>query len=228
MKQNSFWDHNATRYFQAKDGFYRSRGDAGRKILCSDLKLNELKKQRILDAGCGAGDDVKYFASFGADIYGVDSSRAMISIAKARFPKLKNNFSIQNLSGMSFTNGYFDVIYSRYAIHCSRNIKLIFDEFSRILKKNGVLLVLVAHPLLGLLSKKTKNYSKKEIYELKIFQKKFLVSSPAHIFSEYLNKNILNKFELIDFIESKSEKQAKENTLSWSVPDFVVLKYKKR
>ncbi|MBU1922570.1 class I SAM-dependent methyltransferase [Patescibacteria group bacterium] len=224
----NFWDETVLEYSKAKEGFYRSEKDIPRRKLCSGLDLAKLGSKTILDAGCGTGEDVHYFHKFGASVYGVDCSEKMISLAIKKLPKLKSQFSVQDLEATNFQNNFFDIIYSRYAMHCSDNLERLFNEFSRILKPKGMLLILVAHPLLGFLSKKTKDYYKKEAYKLKIFDKKFSAISPSHNFSEYLNEKILRKFELLDFYESEETVQSRENKLPWVVPDFLILKFRKR
>ena len=107
------------------------------------------KTGRILDIGCGQGQDSRFFAELGYDVTGVDFSNTGIEFAKKKSKgnKYKNlTFDKVDISQkLPFPDSSFDVAYSHLAIHYfdDNKTKEIIGEISRILKKGGVFACLV-------------------------------------------------------------------------------------
>jgi len=93
--------------------------------------------QKILDAGCGPGKESIYLSQR-CSVTALDLSPEMLAIVK------KNDPSIETLLGdinqLKFENQSFDGIWScRTIIHIPiEDLKHVFSEFHRVLKKNGV------------------------------------------------------------------------------------------
>jgi len=76
---------------------------------------------RILDIGCGTGDDVLWLASNGYTAHGIDESPKMIEAAKAKALTSRSTatFECRSLSGMASESGRFDVVISNFgALNC--------------------------------------------------------------------------------------------------------------
>lgn len=165
--------------------------------------LSKLEKPlRILDLGCGAGDDLKFFENKGFLCAGVDSSKEMCKISGSRIPKadIRNeNFTCR----MSFKDQYFQLIISKWAMQTAGNILPIHKEVYRLLESGGYYGFLVVHPLRQFLEKKhqKKDYFKKEIVESHIFDKQIIVYEPTHTMKEYLSPWFLKHFALIHLHE---------------------------
>lgn len=99
---------------------------------------------KILDAGCGPSAHIgKYLYDKGLDVAGVDISDRCIEIAKEFNPMM--NFSREDIGQLSFDENSFDGIVSYYSIiDTPKNfVEKIFNEFYRVLKPGGKLLVVV-------------------------------------------------------------------------------------
>ncbi len=208
------YEKRANEYMKAQLEFYSKRKDVSRNALYSQIDFS-LKGKKILDVGCGFGADLKFYKRKGAIVYGIDISRSMIEIAKKLHPDLKENLFVRSFDNTKFKSEFFDVIVSRYTLHYSKNLKLTFQELHRILKRGGILIGLVTHPFLILLHKK-KNYHKKEIVNIPIYDGRFVTQQPSHTFSEYFNDFVLKHFKLLDFYEDKRAR-----------PEFFVFKLKR-
>lgn len=103
-------------------------------------------KGKILDVGCGQGQDSRFFAEHGYDVVGIDFSDEGIRIAKEKNASSNLHFSVQDISEkLPFENNSFDIVYSHLAIHyfSESKTKEIFSELSRILKTNGIIAIFV-------------------------------------------------------------------------------------
>ena len=97
----------------------------------------------VLDAGCAAGRDTEWFANKGYDTYGIDFSERMIEKAKQAVKNAK--FIKMNLMNLDFSDAFFDGIWaSCVLLHISKaDIPKVINNFSRVLKKGGVVYIQV-------------------------------------------------------------------------------------
>ena len=132
-----------------------------------------VKNKDVLDLGCGSGVFTKKIRSMGTkSIVGLDLSNGLIDIAKRENPKIK--FHVGNATKTHFKNSQFDVISSSLMIHYLKNLKPVFKEVSRILKKDGFFVFSISHPLIGLL-KEIKVKGKKIMTIINYFQNRRVV-----------------------------------------------------
>ena len=97
---------------------------------------------RICDAGCGPSGHIgKYLQRKGFDITGIDISPKCIEIAKDFEREIE--FHCMDMMNTYFEDGHFNGIISFYSIiHTPKNeTPRFFQEFNRILKPNGQLLL---------------------------------------------------------------------------------------
>ena len=105
------------------------------------------QKLRILDLGCGTGENTVAFAQhfFKSEIIGIDASQKSIDLAKKLKVKLdlKNcNFKIHNFSKQSVKDlGKFDFIICAGLLHHLTNPKKELKKISKLLKKNSILIL---------------------------------------------------------------------------------------
>ena len=115
--------------------------------------LDQIMKQRykgndrILDEGCGEGRNLRWFAGFGYDIWGIDMDVERLSIAREIYPNLKENLMHARLSEISFPDAHFDHIICSAVLHFTEDknhFYRMFSELIRVLKPTGSILVRIA------------------------------------------------------------------------------------
>lgn len=119
------------------------------------LNLKSLKPDAfILDAGCGGGQIVAKVAQNNIKVIGIDVSRDKILAARENVKKIKDNkrigFVVGSMENLPFPNNSFDVAISLDAIEFVKNDKKAFEEFARVLKPSGRLIVSALHKNLEL------------------------------------------------------------------------------
>ena len=114
-----------------------------RKLLDSfAAKFN--KDSLICDAGCGPSGHIgRYLFEKGIKVIGVDISEKCVELTRLNNPEMK--FECANIGSMPFDDNSFDGLISYYSIINTPKIYVskVFDEFHRVLKPDGYLLVAV-------------------------------------------------------------------------------------
>ncbi len=100
---------------------------------------------RLLDAGCGSGGALLLAAELGAEVYGVDPSVNMLTIARERLPTA--DFRIGELENLPFPNAQFDAVIAINSLQFTTNPKLGAHELGRVCRKGGRIVVAVPGPL---------------------------------------------------------------------------------
>ncbi|XP_019944292.2 phosphoethanolamine methyltransferase isoform X1 [Paralichthys olivaceus] len=101
--------------------------------------------QKVLDVGCGIGGGDFYMAkTFGVEVLGLDLSDNMVDIAMERainekLPSVR--FEVADATKRMFSEGSFDVIYSRDTILHIDDKLALFKRFHSWLKPGGKLLI---------------------------------------------------------------------------------------
>ncbi len=101
--------------------------------------LGDVKDCRLLDLGCGAGENSVYFALQGAQCVAADYSPKMVEVAKAL--AAKNNVEIAgytaNAMALDFADNSFDIVYAANLLHHLPNPKIALQEMHRVVKPGG-------------------------------------------------------------------------------------------
>ncbi|HEY0011062.1 MAG TPA: class I SAM-dependent methyltransferase [Candidatus Paceibacterota bacterium] len=104
---------------------------------------------KVLDAGCGQGQDSRFFAGRGYHVTGMDFAPAGIQKAIEKTPPVlasRLSFIEADLaSRLPFQDGEFDVVHSHLAAHYFTEVetRTLIGEFARVLKEGGVLTLLL-------------------------------------------------------------------------------------
>lgn len=101
-------------------------------------RLKIKKNQKILELGCGRGEFLNEFISYGLDGYGVDLS----DYCKNFFPKIKFKKTDLANEKLPFDDNYFDIIYSKSIIEHFYYPETVFQEAHRVLKPGGIIITL--------------------------------------------------------------------------------------
>lgn len=115
--------------------------------------------QHILDAGCGPGIYSEILLQKGAQVTGVDVSENMIELAQQRNGD-GGRFMVANLEEplSMFKDAEFDGILSALAITYIQDLKVLFQEFQRVLKPGGWFCFSTEHPFFSYHYFKLENY----------------------------------------------------------------------
>jgi ubiquinone/menaquinone biosynthesis C-methylase UbiE len=187
--------------------------------------LPSLKGKSALDVGCGSGIDLVYFATQKPKkLAGCDISSELVEIAKKNAPEAE----IQNdsFSYVSQKKEVFDIVWSKYALNCTTDINTPLKEIYRVLKKNGVALIQVTHPLRTLALLPSQDYfDDKEIIEYPISKEKTLLE-PHHTISSWINAISEAGFQIIKCEEILN--RPKEEYIGTITPSAIIFVLKKQ
>jgi ubiquinone/menaquinone biosynthesis C-methylase UbiE len=193
------------KYLAARSAFYQNLADGAKQFIDEQLKLRvkPSKGRFLLDIGCGDCSDTELYKNLGFKTFGLDASKLMLdrAIERGFNPEYLFNSSMDNITDAD--NDSFDVITSRYALHYLENVDPTFKEFSRVLKPEGLAIIVVGHPLNNLLRQKNKVYGEREVIEVPLYGDKTVVRSVSHTFSDYISPTFLKNFDLLHVEEGK-------------------------
>lgn len=96
---------------------------------------------RVLDAACGTGYGSALLARAAASVTGVDIDVATIGFAAKRWASPTTSFVVGDVGNLPFADRTFDAIVSFETIEHVPDPDRVLDEFSRVLKPAGLLLV---------------------------------------------------------------------------------------
>lgn len=210
----------------AQREFYSRNEDFARETL--HRLAGDVSGSKILDLGCGIGDDLEFFQSQGADVVGIDSSEAMIELAYEYNPKVALKMEKADLTDLPFGESQFDIVVSRYAFHYASDLPRATREVYRVLRPGGLAIHVVAHPLIGFVLKGSTRYFEAEVVTLPLY-KQIFVTEPSRTFTDYINADVLSLFELEAFEEGHCpDGDRHENEFKQDISDFLALKFKKR
>ena len=111
------------------------------KFLSNKSKKKDIK---ILELGCGTGNNIKFISELGYDVYGVDGSKSACRIANdfIRENNLEATIIESKFQILPFKDESFDMLVDREAMYCGTldSIKESWKEANRVLKQGGVVI----------------------------------------------------------------------------------------
>lgn len=105
--------------------------------------------RHVLDAGCGAGALTAALRDRGADVTGIDSSSAMLRLARRRLGEQADLRVVDLRDPLPFDTGAFDDIVASLVMHYLRDWNPTLTEFRRVLTPGGRLILSVEHPVVA-------------------------------------------------------------------------------
>lgn len=103
--------------------------------------LGDVQRKKVLNLGCGLGEEAVFLALKGAHVYAIDISSKMIEFSKKLAKKYKVEKKIfyykMSAENLKFKNETFDAVLGCNVLH-HVDLKKSTYEIKRVLKKNGV------------------------------------------------------------------------------------------
>lgn len=192
------YDKMGEEYLAARTAFYQKLDDGAKKFIDDELKkrIESPTGLKLLDVGCGDCGDLRNVSDMGFNVYGLDQSSLMLSKAVLHWFNPQRLF-LASMDKIPIQNESFDVITGRYSLHYLENVDAAYSEFARVLKPEGLLVLVVGHPLNNLLRQKNKTYGQKEVIEVPLYGEKTTVKSVSHTIGDYLSPTYLANFDLL-------------------------------
>lgn len=143
---------------------FAARETAKRYLLVDAVK--DLRPEKVLDLGCGAGQELlPFLEKTEAVCVGVDSAPELGKMTAEMFAGEKRAVFVRSEGEkMPFADNSFDVVLCRVALPYMNNQRAI-SEISRILKPDGVLLLKTHAPMFyfGMILERLKTFSPRQI-----------------------------------------------------------------
>lgn len=109
--------------------------------------LPELKGKRVLDLGCGYGENCIDFIKKGAiEVVGIDISKKMLNIAEQENSNELVKYLLMDMSKIEDLRQKFDVVFSSLAFHYVKDFKKLILDIRNLLNDRGILLFSQEHP----------------------------------------------------------------------------------
>ncbi len=130
--------------------------------------LGDVNGKRVIELGCGGCENSIILAKKGAICTGVDISTEQLKYAKNLIKEHKVDIhliegDIENMRMID--EDEFDIAISIFALDWMQNLDVAFMEAYRILKKNGVFVFSIQHPIYNLLGAEHTNLKELKISE---------------------------------------------------------------
>ena len=110
--------------------------------------LPKLKNKKILDLGCGYGDNCLEFINNDAEkVIGIDISEKMLKEAKEKNQNDRIEYHNIDMQDIDKISEKFDIVFSSLAFHYIEDFKLLLKKINNLLNEDGVLLFSQEHPI---------------------------------------------------------------------------------
>lgn len=110
--------------------------------------LPNLKGKRVLDLGCGIGNNCIKAVELGASyVLGIDVSKNMIDVARETNFNEKITYKVLAMENISSLNEKFDIVISSLAFHYVENYEKLISDIYELLNNKGQLIFSQEHPL---------------------------------------------------------------------------------
>lgn len=143
----AYWDKRSTSYSKVnQEELATQQGVVWLSLIQQRMNENfpnhKPKDIAILDIGTGPGFFAIILASAGYQVTAIDCTKAMILEAKKNAKELAQSISFYEMDGQALTFGdnTFDVVISRNLTWVLEEPKKAYSSWTRVLKKNGLLL----------------------------------------------------------------------------------------
>lgn len=136
----SLWELEAARYDAVYDSV-TGRGRVARARLAATVEIVGEGPGRVLDVGMGAGRLCAALEPRGWDVYGVDSSEAMVALARKRLPRVAARLLRARAEGLPFADEAFDAVTALGSLEYTEDAAAAVRELARVLRPGGTAVV---------------------------------------------------------------------------------------
>lgn len=225
---NIFWDFYASAYDDIAK-YYEPYKQLMKEII-GFIQTDVKKASVILDAGCGTGEISINLAKKGFKMHSIDISNAMLKVFEGKIKKMKlNNLSINKgdlNKKLAYKNSFFNAVINVHSLFMMDNIYFTLNEFNRVLKTKGYLII--AHPRPIKLFKVAKMLLKDEGFFngisaiLRLLRVAFF-----NIFLSRLHKKVYGEIpaqNIIDFFKVRKFKLILQKQAYYNIDTLIILK----
>lgn len=112
------------------------------------LMLPPLTNKKILELGCGFGENCSYFILKGASyVLGTDISNNMINLAKETNQNEKIDYKVLAMEDISNIKEKFDLVVSSLAVHYIEDFDKLLNDVYELLNDGGYFIFSQEHPI---------------------------------------------------------------------------------
>lgn len=172
--------------------------------------LISLKNKRVVDLGCGDGSDCIWLQRMGAIVTGIDISPSLIKIARESDKRKKIEWHVRNIEELSFKDSSFDLAISMWSLQYLSDLNRALSEWARVLKNNGLLIIVVPHPLFKFVRFEKNYFVRGKRWERDFGIKRF---NYYYKFSDYFNSLRDANFEVLKIMETRRKRIGIKNQL---------------
>jgi len=203
---------------------YKGAQNLRKKV--TELIGDDVKNKKVLFAGCGDGFECLKVAQNGAEVFGIDISEIGIKLAKQNLSNFCENFFVGDFENTSFEDEQFDVLVSMLSIMYKKDITNVLNEFNRILKNDGNIIIAVPHPIRKMIKYNNMNYFVRgKKFETWQKTKRF---NYYRIIEDYINAFYDAKLIVTKVIEPKPPKENETmSELDLHYPHYIIFKLEK-
>jgi len=128
-------------FFEALEKYRYDKID----YLLDYVDFPQYKGKKILEIGCGVGNDLMQFARAGADVSARDLTENAVELAAANLAREGYSGDIEqgNAEALGFPVDTFDVVYSHGVLHHTVDTEKSISEVRRVLKPGGEAIIML-------------------------------------------------------------------------------------
>ena len=108
----------------------------------NSLKYLQTNGKNLLELGCGAGNNLWFFAEQGWKVHAIDGSKSAVNFSKNTLENRGVSADIQQaiFQSLPYADNTMDIIIDRESLYCctKKDIALALQEVARVLKKGGL------------------------------------------------------------------------------------------
>lgn len=103
--------------------------------------------RRLLDVGCGLGNDLARFAAAGARVTGIDLAPRAVQLARRNFAQrgLDGEFAVMDGECLQLPDASFDVVYCHTVLHFTPDPAAMVREIHRVLRPDGLAILMTVN-----------------------------------------------------------------------------------